>query len=121
MTINSPGETTSATSFGPLVAPVEKRVRELVIFERNAARSDRVLPAEAAYEELPRCDVAIITSTALILGGMDRGYLEGADFMRYLEWFGICWAGFTVIAFIIYGVLAGQRAIKSFRSNIRKL
>jgi len=63
--------------FGPLVAPVEKRVRELVIFERNAARSDRVLPAEAAYEELPRCDVAIITSTALILGGMDR-LLEAA-------------------------------------------
>jgi len=63
--------------FGPLVAPVEKRVRELVIFERNAARSDRVLPAEAAYEELPRCDVAIITSTALILGDMDR-LLEAA-------------------------------------------
>lgn len=63
--------------FGPLVAPLEKRVRELVIFEKNAVRSDRVLPAEAAYEELPRCDVAIITSTALILGDMDR-LLEAA-------------------------------------------
>ncbi|MBN1321271.1 MAG: DUF364 domain-containing protein [Thermoleophilia bacterium] len=63
--------------FGPLVAPLEKRVRELVIFELNAGRSDRVLPAEAAYEELPRCDVAIITSTALILGDMDR-LLEAA-------------------------------------------
>jgi uncharacterized protein len=57
--------------FGPLVAPLEKRVRELVIFERDAARSERVLPAEEALLELPRCDVAVITSTALIMGGLD--------------------------------------------------
>jgi len=57
--------------FGPLVAPLEKRVRELVIFERNAARSERVLPAAEALAELPRCEVAIITSTALILGDLD--------------------------------------------------
>ena len=36
--------------FGPLVAPLEKRVRELTIFERNAARSEKVLPAEEALE-----------------------------------------------------------------------
>jgi uncharacterized protein (DUF4213/DUF364 family) len=58
--------------FGPLVDPLERRVRELVIFERNAARSQRVRPAEEAYEQLPQCDVAIITSTALIMGGLDR-------------------------------------------------
>ncbi|MBN1628810.1 MAG: DUF364 domain-containing protein [Thermoleophilia bacterium] len=58
--------------FGPLVEPLEKRVRELVIFEHNAARSGRVLPAEEALVELPRCDVAVITSTALILGELDR-------------------------------------------------
>ena len=63
--------------FGPLVAPLDKRVRELVIFERNAVRSDRVLPAEEALEQLPRCDVAVITSTALILGDLDR-LLEAA-------------------------------------------
>ncbi|RYD91569.1 MAG: hypothetical protein EOP61_27330 [Sphingomonadales bacterium] len=62
-----------------------------------------------------------IAGTGVILGGLDRGYLEGADFTRYVEWFGICWVGFTVIAFLIYGVLAGQRAIKTFRSNIKKL
>jgi hypothetical protein len=28
---------------------------------------------------------------------------------------------FSVVAFLIYGVLAGQRAIRSFRSNIRKI
>jgi uncharacterized protein (DUF4213/DUF364 family) len=67
--------------FGPLVAPLEKRVRELVIFERNAARSQRVLPAEEALEQLPQCDVALITSTALILGDLDR-LLEAAAHCR---------------------------------------
>ncbi len=67
--------------FGPLVAPLEERARELIIFERNAARSNRVLPAEAAFEQLPACDVAVITSTALILGGLDR-LLEAATGCR---------------------------------------
>ena len=35
--------------------------------------------------------------------------------------FGIAWIPFTLIAFLVYGVLAGQRAIRSFRSNIRKI
>lgn len=63
--------------FGPLVAPLDRRVRELVIFERNMNRSDRVRPAEEAYAELPRCNVAVITATALILGDLDR-LLEAA-------------------------------------------
>jgi len=67
--------------FGPLVEPLEKRIRELVIFERNAACSDRVRPAEEAMEELPRCQVALITSTTLILGELDR-LLEAASGCR---------------------------------------
>jgi uncharacterized protein (DUF4213/DUF364 family) len=67
--------------FGPLVGPLAKRVRELVIFERDLDRSDRVLPAEKAFEELPRCDVAIITATALIFGDLDR-LLEAASGCR---------------------------------------
>lgn len=58
--------------FGPLVAPLEQRVRDLTIFERNVARSDGLLPAEEALDQLSRCDVAIITSTAIILGDLDR-------------------------------------------------
>jgi uncharacterized protein len=67
--------------FGPLVAPLEERVRELVIFERNAARSEQVLSAEDALEQLPQCDVALITSTALVLGDLDR-LLEAATDCR---------------------------------------
>jgi hypothetical protein len=31
------------------------------------------------------------------------------------------WGVFAVIAFLIYGVLAGQRAVRAFRSNIKKI
>ena len=33
----------------------------------------------------------------------------------------LVWGGFTLVAFMVYGVLSGHRAIRSFRSNIRKL
>jgi len=33
----------------------------------------------------------------------------------------LVWGGFTLVAFFVYGVLSGQRAIRSFRSNLRKL
>jgi uncharacterized protein len=58
--------------FGPLVEPLKRRVRELVIFERDATRAERVLPAEEALVDLPHCDVAVITATALIFGDLDR-------------------------------------------------
>ena len=67
--------------FGPLVGPLEGRVSELVIFQRDAGRSERVRPAEAAPEYLASCDVAVITATALILGEMDS-LLEAAKGCR---------------------------------------
>ena len=67
--------------FAPLVEPLEQRVRELLIFERDTERSERALPAEDARTCLPSCDVAVITSTALILGEMD-GLLEAAATCR---------------------------------------
>jgi uncharacterized protein (DUF4213/DUF364 family) len=75
--------------FGPLVAPLEKRVRELVIFERDASRARGVRPAEEAFVELRRCDVAIITSTALIfsilLYAVPRLKIEGMAILLYLS------------------------------------
>lgn len=56
---------------GPLVAPLQKRVRELVVFDRDATRAEGVLPAEQALVQLPRCSVVIIAATALVLGDLD--------------------------------------------------
>jgi uncharacterized protein (DUF4213/DUF364 family) len=63
--------------FAPLVGPLEKLVRELVIFERDTSHARRALPAQEALSELPKCDVALITSTSLIVGTLDR-LLEAA-------------------------------------------
>lgn len=94
--------------YGALVFPVRYYLRRRPVFT-------------AFWKYLATSLMFFVAGAGVILGGLDRGYLEGADFMRYLEWFGICWAGFTVIAFLIYGALAGQRAIQTFRSNIKKL
>ena len=51
-----------------------------------------------------------------------RGIIStGTDQARSPEFFGVSVGVFTVIAFVIYGVLAGQRAMTSFRSNIKKI
>jgi hypothetical protein len=34
---------------------------------------------------------------------------------------GVVWLVFTIIAFLIYGLLAGQRAVRAFRSNLKKI
>ncbi|MGO8685505.1 MAG: Rossmann-like domain-containing protein [Thermoleophilia bacterium] len=65
--------------FAPLLAPLEKTVREVVIFERDASRSKRALPAEQALTELPSCDVAVITSSTLINGTLDRVLAAAAN------------------------------------------
>jgi uncharacterized protein (DUF4213/DUF364 family) len=67
--------------FGPLVGPLRERVRELLIFERKLDRSDALLPAEQAGRLLPGCDVALITSTALLNGTLDE-LLEAASGCR---------------------------------------
>ena len=57
--------------FGPLVPIIKKRVKELIIFERKIRITKGMLPAEKASEQLPRCDIALITSTSLINGTID--------------------------------------------------
>lgn len=57
--------------FGPLINPLEQIVRELLIFERDTSRAESVLPAEQAVERLPTCDIAVISSSALIVGALD--------------------------------------------------
>jgi len=57
--------------FGPLVAPIRKAVQKLIIFERTSRPAQGFLPTDKALQELPNCDVALITSTSLINGTMD--------------------------------------------------
>ena len=54
--------------FGPVIPSLKKMTRELLIFEQTTARAKGLFPAENAYQELPACDVALITSTSLING-----------------------------------------------------
>jgi uncharacterized protein (DUF4213/DUF364 family) len=67
--------------FGPLLKTIREQAKELVIFEIDEDREAGVLPAEQAYKELPRCDIAIITSTSLINGTAD-GLLAAAKGCR---------------------------------------
>jgi uncharacterized protein len=52
--------------FAPLVGAIERRAGSLVIFERIERPSGRLRPQREALEELPACDVAIITASAII-------------------------------------------------------
>ncbi len=58
--------------FQPLVGPLQKRVSSLTIFEQDTGRDSKLLPEDKALELLPRCDVALITSTAIINGTIDN-------------------------------------------------
>ncbi len=55
--------------FGPLVRPLRSRCRHLHIFERRDEGD--CLPADEAYEVLPKCDIAIITSGTITNGSID--------------------------------------------------
>jgi hypothetical protein len=76
---------------------------------------------DALWKYLVSMLMIFIAAFGVVLTGVDRGYFEYADLASFFQIFGMIWAGLIVLAFIVYGVLAGQRAIRSFRSNLRKL
>jgi uncharacterized protein len=51
--------------FAPMVPALQKRVRHLHIFEK-LEKPGVILPEEAAYDLLPKCQIALITSTTII-------------------------------------------------------
>jgi uncharacterized protein (DUF4213/DUF364 family) len=122
--------------FGPLVAPLERRGCDLTVFERDAARSKRVLPAEKALELLPVSDVAIITSTALILGDLDH-LLQAASPCREVAVIGAStplvpdvfrWRGVTLLSGItvtdgarILQIVSEGGGMAFFADSIRKV
>lgn len=56
-----------------------------------------------------------------LLYSEQQGLLKIADPMQGLVTFLAAWLGFTIVAFLIYGVVGSQRALRSFRSNLRKI
>jgi len=63
--------------FAPLLGELRERARSLTIFERIDEPGEELRPAEEAYEHLPRCSVALLTSTAILSGTIDS-LLEAA-------------------------------------------
>jgi len=65
--------------FSPLVEPIRRRVRRLLIFERGQRLTSELLPENQADELLPQCSVAIITATTLLNGTIDALLAAAAD------------------------------------------
>lgn len=52
--------------FGPFVPILTQRVKELRIFEKVPEKAEGLYPEKKAFELLPSCSIAIITSTSII-------------------------------------------------------
>ncbi len=52
--------------FAPLVSPLKKLVKDVLIFEKVRKELPEIYEEETAYELLPTCSIAIITATTLI-------------------------------------------------------
>ena len=53
-------------NFGPLIPSLRKQAKALYIFEQIDSPQGYLLPASQAEELLPRCQVALLTSTSII-------------------------------------------------------
>ncbi len=51
--------------FAPMVPELKKRVKHLTIFEKWEHPGE-ILPEEVAFEQLPKCQIALITSTTIL-------------------------------------------------------
>jgi len=76
---------------------------------------------EALVKYLGSAAMLFVAAFGVVLAGLRDGYLTGADMSEFLKLFGAAWVLFAIIAFVTYGVMAGQRAMKSFRANIKKI
>jgi len=52
--------------FAPLVPMIRKKASSLMIFEQVDRAGDVMLPESDAYRRLPECQVALVTSTAIL-------------------------------------------------------
>ncbi len=58
--------------FGPLVPALKNQVAQLDIFEESERLPGVCRPSREAFETLPHCDVAIITSTSIVNRTIDQ-------------------------------------------------
>lgn len=58
--------------FGPLIGPIRKTVKELLIFEKDTDRAEGLQPASEILGRLPECQVAFITATSIVNHSMDE-------------------------------------------------
>ncbi|MEZ5939329.1 MAG: toll/interleukin-1 receptor domain-containing protein [Hyphomonadaceae bacterium] len=56
-----------------------------------------------------------------LIAGIAAGFFPNERPEEFATVFGVFWIVLTVIAFIIYGALSAQRAIRHFRRNVKKL
>jgi hypothetical protein len=98
----------ATAAYGAVVFPVRYYLRRRPVLE-------------ALVKYLGSAAMLFIAGAGIVLAGLREGYMNNANVLAFLEVFGISWAVFAAVAFVVYGVLAGQRAIRSFRSNLRKL
>lgn len=69
----APSDTISMIgAFLPVIAQLKGKVATLNVFERNEAYPTDILPAEQAYDYLPKSDVAIVTSTTILNATIDQ-------------------------------------------------
>jgi len=73
--------------FGPLVPAIRKQAADLHIFEQIELPQGNLLPVAVAEDLLPRCQVALLTSTALINATADH-LLELAGGCREIVFLG---------------------------------
>lgn len=122
--------------FRPLVEEVKRRVGELVIFEQAPDLAPGLLPAGAAADGLSRCDLALITSTALVNSTIDA-LLEASRRCREVVLLGpstlmlpevLAQAGVTMLSGIvvtdprgILRVISEGGGMRSFKGLIRKV
>ena len=76
---------------------------------------------EALVKYLGSAAMLFAAAAGVLLAGLRDGYMTGGDLRSFLQVFGGLWLLFAMVAFVTYGILAGQRALKSFRANIKKI
>ena len=123
-------------AFLPVIEQLKDRVASLSVFERNPALGKDFLPAEKAFDQLPRSTVAIVTATSILNDTINR-ILEAAGNCREVVMLGastpLCpevFVGTSVTALsgvqvedaaAVAQVISEGGGMKTFKNHVRKI